>query len=214
MCPQAVKALNAIDEMPQPRRWTLRAVLAGVTLAIFSVYYKHVYVLPKVEYNQVRRGQSLLEERAGAAAALCCGAARGTERCLSGASHAAGRAVQQPRPDPACPVLHLPTRLRQLHPYTSWIPLTCWMVLRNLTPSMRTWSMRLYGWLGCITLETYLSQFHIWLRSSVPNGQVRRAALAAGTGETALGLPSKAWRRRARRIRTRPSKQLHTASGW
>ncbi|KAG6405049.1 hypothetical protein SASPL_132631 [Salvia splendens] len=38
----------------------------------------------------------------------------------------------------------------KLHPYTSWIPIT---------------------WLGKITLETYISQFHIWLRSNVPNGQ-------------------------------------------
>ncbi|KAL9249671.1 REDUCED WALL ACETYLATION 3-like protein [Drosera capensis] len=38
----------------------------------------------------------------------------------------------------------------KLHPYTSWIPIT---------------------WLGKITLETYISQFHIWLRSSTPNGQ-------------------------------------------
>ncbi|KAH9766280.1 protein REDUCED WALL ACETYLATION 2 [Citrus sinensis] len=36
------------------------------------------------------------------------------------------------------------------HPYTSWIPIT---------------------WLGKITLETYISQFHIWLRSSVPDAQ-------------------------------------------
>lgn len=27
-------------------------------------------------------------------------------------------------------------------------------MLRNLTPPMRSFSMGLYGWLGCITLET------------------------------------------------------------
>jgi hypothetical protein len=108
--PQAAKALQAIDEMPPARRWTVRGAVVAATCAAFAVYYQTVYILPKVEYNK-------------------------------------------------------------LHPYTSWIPLTCWMILRNMTPAMRTWSMRLYGWLGCITLETYLSQFHIWLRSSVPNGQ-------------------------------------------
>lgn len=108
--PLASKALLAIDEMPPPKRWSVRAAVVAATCGVFAVYYKSVYVLPKIEYNKV-------------------------------------------------------------HPYTSWIPLTCWMVVRNMHPQLRTWSMRLYGWLGCITLETYLSQFHIWLRSSVPNGQ-------------------------------------------
>lgn len=54
----------------------------------------------------------------------------------------------------------------RLHPYTSFIPILVYIVMRNLYRTVRIRHIAMFGWLGKVTLETYLSQLHVYLQSN------------------------------------------------
>lgn len=57
-----------------------------------------------------------------------------------------------------------------VHPYTSFVGIFTYLVLRNLTAGLRKRHLHLFAWCGKITLETYILQFHVWMRTTGLNG--------------------------------------------
>merc|ERR1712187_957811 len=61
-------------------------------------------------------------------------------------------------------------KYNELHPFTSFIPITSWLILRNLIPCLRQRYLYFFAYLGRVTLETYILQFHIWMKTTGING--------------------------------------------
>eukprot|EP00672_Neobodo_designis_P015591 CAMPEP_0174828128 /NCGR_PEP_ID=MMETSP1114-20130205/1152_1 /TAXON_ID=312471 /ORGANISM="Neobodo designis, Strain CCAP 1951/1" /LENGTH=656 /DNA_ID=CAMNT_0016061837 /DNA_START=95 /DNA_END=2065 /DNA_ORIENTATION=+ len=75
----------------------------------------------------------------------------------------------------AVTIFNLPKKeYNALHPYTSFIPITLYILARNLFPTLRRWHMHLFEYLGKITLETYIAQFHVWMATTGVNGAPKR----------------------------------------
>ncbi|CAE7363288.1 RWA1 [Symbiodinium sp. KB8] len=62
----------------------------------------------------------------------------------------------------------------KIHPYTSFVPLTIYLMVRNLTPTLREYHLHLFAYMGRVTLETYIFQFHIWMRTTGLNGSPKK----------------------------------------
>ncbi len=50
-----------------------------------------------------------------------------------------------------------------VHRFTEWVPIFAFLTLRNLTPALRGIHLRLFAWLGEMSLELYILQFHVWM---------------------------------------------------
>jgi len=52
----------------------------------------------------------------------------------------------------------------QLHPYTSMLPVIFYILIRNANQESRRWHSGFLAWMGKITLETYIFQYHLYLQ--------------------------------------------------
>ncbi|KAM7442313.1 N-acetylneuraminate 9-O-acetyltransferase [Porites harrisoni] len=51
----------------------------------------------------------------------------------------------------------------ETHSFLSFIPITAFVLLRNIPGSLRSKFSRFYAWVGSFSLELFISQYHIWL---------------------------------------------------
>lgn len=51
----------------------------------------------------------------------------------------------------------------RFHPFVSLFPVTAFALLRNATPTLRSTNSQFFAYIGRISLETFIVQFHLWL---------------------------------------------------
>ncbi|XP_064602906.1 N-acetylneuraminate 9-O-acetyltransferase-like isoform X2 [Liolophura sinensis] len=54
-------------------------------------------------------------------------------------------------------------RCNEIYPYFGYLPVLSFVLLRNTHPTIRSSYSTLFAWFGKISLELFISQYHIWL---------------------------------------------------
>ncbi|XP_067001977.1 N-acetylneuraminate 9-O-acetyltransferase [Anabrus simplex] len=55
----------------------------------------------------------------------------------------------------------------EIHSYTVFVPIVSYIVLRNISGVLRTRYSSFFAWFGRISLELFISQYHIWLAADI-----------------------------------------------
>lgn len=78
------------------------------------------------------------------------------------------------------------TSSNALHTYISPLPILAFIHLRNATPALRNHYSTAYAWIGKISLETFVLQYHIWLagdtKGLLSTGLFTTGAMGQGGG--------------------------------
>ncbi|CAK0862092.1 unnamed protein product [Prorocentrum cordatum] len=61
-----------------------------------------------------------------------------------------------------------------VHAYTSWLPVSLYILTRNLTATARKRYLGVFAYMGKYTLETYILQFHVWMKTTGVNGSPKK----------------------------------------
>ena len=79
----------------------------------------------------------------------------------------------------------------RMHPFISWMPILGFIILRNSHSLLRAYHSTLFAWIGQISLETYILQYHIWLAADTKG--LLRLGLFNRWVEAALITPVYIW---------------------
>ncbi|KAK8446071.1 hypothetical protein SEVIR_9G430000v4 [Setaria viridis] len=139
--PTVEKWMEKLEETELRTKLYIKGSIVTVSLTAGYLWYEYIYKLDKITYNKLHPYTSWIPI---------------TYAHLSNIFRLYLLSVQ-----------NLICSLVVVHLYSKSV----YICLRNFTQEFRSFSLTLFAWLGKITLETYISQFHIWLRSRVPNGQ-------------------------------------------
>ncbi|KAH7360631.1 10 TM acyl transferase domain found in Cas1p-domain-containing protein [Rhexocercosporidium sp. MPI-PUGE-AT-0058] len=91
-------------------------------------------------------------------------------------------------------------------PFISFIPVLCYVVLRNSLRVFRNYHSTVFAWLGRCSLETYILQYHIWLAADTKG--LLRLGLWDSSIETVLLTAVFLW------VSWHTSEATHTLTRW
>lgn len=136
--PNMDNCLARVEAMRVRQRSFFKISVIILSLLLMWMFYKSCFVLDKYSYNAIHPYISWYALHAAAGGYIYCLQLLLLASALTTTKHCGARRL----------------------------PITVYIVLRNISSTARGYYMHFFAWLGKITLETYIAQYHIWMSTT------------------------------------------------